>query len=130
MTPNRNGRVREGGACYLMPLCKWHNSTGRDGERFEHEETLMLRLGGYMEGELATTFYMRLNATSPYSVLYFDDVDRRWKFKHVDENQLPDIDAVIRTSALQTAHPYHILFKQTDARQHGVSIQDVKLPDH
>lgn len=60
MTPNSDGHVPRGGISYLMPLCKWHNSTSRDGVPFEHDETEMLKLTGYMEGDLALTFAARL----------------------------------------------------------------------
>jgi hypothetical protein len=60
MTTNADGHVTRGGISYLMPLCKWHNSKGRDGIPFEHDETEMLKLTGYMLGDLALTFAARL----------------------------------------------------------------------
>jgi hypothetical protein len=60
MTPNEDGSVRVGGVCYLMPLCYWHNSPGRNGEAFEHTATKMLKLFGYKEGEPAATFLARM----------------------------------------------------------------------
>ena len=69
MTPNANGRVPLGGTCYLMPLCKWHNSTRRDGTAFAHEKTRMLKLSGYMEGDLAATFAAREIGDAPYRLV-------------------------------------------------------------
>ena len=69
MTPNADGHVANGGICYLMPLCKWHNSTRRDGTPFEHEETEMLQLSGYMEGDIAVTFTARLPGDASYRLV-------------------------------------------------------------
>jgi len=69
MTPNADGHVPHGGICYLMPLCKWHNSTGRDGTPFVHEETRMLELSGYMEGDIAATFAARMPGDAAYRLV-------------------------------------------------------------
>lgn len=50
MTPDSTGTVPVGDVSYLMPLCKWHNSTSRDGVAFEHTETKMLRTDGVYGG--------------------------------------------------------------------------------
>ncbi len=60
MTPNADGRVPRGGSCYLMPLCHWHNNTGRDGTPFRLRQTRMLRLLGYMQGDTYASFAARL----------------------------------------------------------------------
>ena len=60
MTPNANGFVPTGETCYLMPLCHWHNSTGRDGMPFKHRQTRMLRLLGYMQDDTYASFAARL----------------------------------------------------------------------
>jgi hypothetical protein len=69
MTPNADGHVSLGGDSYLMPLCKWHNSTARDGIPFEHDETEMLVLRGYMQGDLALTFAARLPGDDPFRLV-------------------------------------------------------------
>lgn len=69
MTPNADGHVPNGGICYLIPLCKWHNSTSRDGTPFEHEETEMLELSGFMEGDIAATFTARMPGAAPYQLV-------------------------------------------------------------
>ena len=72
MTPSSDGQVARGETCYLMPLCKWHNSTQRDGTPFEHEETTMLELSGFMEGELAATFAARMPGDAEYRLVSVD----------------------------------------------------------
>lgn len=73
MTPNSDGKVEVGADSYLMPLCSWHNSKARDGVPFEHDETLMLRLSGFMESEVAATFMARLPSQERHSIIYADD---------------------------------------------------------
>lgn len=84
MTQNSNGSV-SGGTCYLMPLCYWHNSTSRDGVSFTHTETKMLKLTGYMQGELGVTFALRMPSNDRFAVLYHQD--NEWKFKNLADNQ-------------------------------------------
>jgi hypothetical protein len=69
MTPNKAGKVKPGGICYLMPLCGWHNSTARNEEPFEHEETRMLELSGYMERDLAETFLARMPGDAEFRLV-------------------------------------------------------------
>jgi len=69
MTPDPEGRVETGGICYLMPLCKWHNSKHRDRTAFEHTKTEMLELSGYMEADLAATFLARLPGEAEHRIV-------------------------------------------------------------
>lgn len=69
MTTNADGHVPVGGTCYLMPLCKWHNSKGRDGTPFAHKETRMLKLSGYMEGDIAATFAARMPGEAAFRLV-------------------------------------------------------------
>lgn len=70
MTPNQNGKVDIGADSYLMPLCSWHNSKARDRVPFNLSKTLMLRLSGFMEGELAATFMARLPSEKRHAIIY------------------------------------------------------------
>ena len=70
VTQNANGNVPTGGDCYLMPLCSWHNSTARDGQVFQHTQTQMLELSGYMRGEPAATFLARMPGEAPLSLVF------------------------------------------------------------
>lgn len=77
MTPNADGSIETGADSYLMPLCSWHNSKGRDGVAFTHTSTLMLKLSGYMQRELAASFMARLPSEERYSIIYA--VEDEWK---------------------------------------------------
>lgn len=87
MTTNPDGEVAVGGVSYLMPLCKWHNSTARNGDAYTHDESKMLRLTGFMEGETPATFMMRMPSDKSHVLLYFDQLSDSWKYNHVDSEQ-------------------------------------------
>lgn len=70
MTTSAAGTVAKGGQCYLMPLCKWHNSTSKNGIAFSHSQTCMLQLSGYMQAEPAATFMARFEAKGASSIVY------------------------------------------------------------
>lgn len=70
MTPSSDGKVPTGGSCYLMPECQWHNNKARDRTAFYHSETAMLQLTGYMLGELAATFQLRLPCSEAFGLIY------------------------------------------------------------
>ncbi|AFD28210.1 hypothetical protein [Deinococcus gobiensis] len=86
MTTDSNGYVKDGGTCYLMPLCKLHNS--HDGIAFEHTKKRMLKLTGYMKGELLATFQMRMPNENPYAILYFSESEQTWKVEDYTEKHL------------------------------------------
>lgn len=75
MTPNSDGKVAIGDDTYLMPLCSWHNSKARDGVAFEHSKTLMLKLSGFLESEVAATFLARLPSEERHSIVFTDNDD-------------------------------------------------------
>jgi hypothetical protein len=81
MTPNSSGIVQPGGVTYLMPLCKWHNSTSRDGTAFSHAKTKMLKLTGFMEGDSAITFALRLENPHIHTILLHDPGNNAWAYK-------------------------------------------------
>lgn len=85
MTLNPSGEVEEGGISYLMPLCYWHNHTARNNKAFEHEETTMLELTGFMEGETPITFLMRLPEDEQGVLLYFNSAAQNWQFEILDK---------------------------------------------
>lgn len=72
MTPDPHGNVGSGGICYLMPLCHWHNSTARDRTAFQHQQTRMLRLSGYLKGEFFGSFIARLPDDSAGRLISID----------------------------------------------------------
>lgn len=91
ITPNADGRVPLGGICYLMPLCKWHNSTSRNGKPFEHEETEMLELSGFMEGDIAATFAARMPGDAAFRLVSVEG--EALTARAIDEPQLHLLNA-------------------------------------
>lgn len=128
MTTNSDGSVAVGGVCYLMPLCSWHNSKARDGKAFSHEKTSMLKLTGFMQGDIAATFKARLNDGDVYSVVYPSDSE-------LETQGLPAInfanimDFRLQKQATNGLPPHYVLFKRNEdnGRVYYV-IEDAKLP--
>jgi hypothetical protein len=123
MTPNSTGVVAVGGTSYLMPLCKWHNSTSRDGVAFEHTETKMLKLTGFMEGDSAVTFALRLPAEEPYSLLYLDRTKGLWEYSNFSEEKALALNAKLLSATEDSAEPVqeYVLFERRDNRYYVVS---------
>jgi hypothetical protein len=69
MTVHQDGSVPFGDECYLMPLCSWHNSKARDRMAFEHTETRMLKLFGYMQEEPRATFSARMASDKEFALV-------------------------------------------------------------
>lgn len=93
MTPNNNGQVDSGGVCFLMPLCSWHNSTARNGIAFEHTETKMLKLTGFLKDDLPVTFRLRQPSPDPFAVLFFDEHEQQWKSQNLPTDDSSMIEA-------------------------------------
>jgi len=125
MTTNPDGEVEKGGISYLMPLCKWHNSTARNGEAFEHTETKMLRLTGFMEGETPTTFMARMPSEKSHVLLYLDPLSGRWESSHLDAEQAIAPEAKLFSDAIKITQPseYAVLENRGD----GFFIKAAKL---
>lgn len=105
MTPKSTGKVPDGGITYLMPLCKWHNSTGRDGTAFEHSETRMLQLSGFMEGDSAVTFAMRLPSDEQFSLLHYDRANGTWEFSKLSREKALGFNAQPLSTLVDVAKP-------------------------
>lgn len=128
MTPNEDGNVPEGGDCYLMPLCSWHNHHTRE-ERFEHSEIRMLRLTGYMQDELFATFALRLPSPSPFALLYFDEACSQWKERNITKEQSKDIDKRVFGRKKRAAQcKNRVLFERADDNRFLISITETNLP--
>lgn len=69
MTVHQDGSVPFGDECYLMPLCSWHNSKARDHIAFEHTQTRMLKLFGYMQEEPRATFSARMASDEEFALV-------------------------------------------------------------
>jgi hypothetical protein len=87
MTPNSSGIVEPGGVAYLMPLCKWHNSTARDGTAFSHSKTKMLKLTGFMEGDSAITFALRLENRNTHTILFLNRSSNAWAYRELSSSE-------------------------------------------
>lgn len=122
MTPNQNGVVATGGVCYLMPLCHWHNSTSRNGVLFSHTNSNMLRLSGYMQGELALTFQIRLPSSEPFALLCKKDGE--WSYRDLSQAEAKSFDAL--PSAIRSEH--YILIERVRGEETLHYIRDQNLP--
>lgn len=109
MTPNSNGSVTDG-TCYLMPLCAWHNTSRRNGILFSHASTKMLRLTGYMEGELAATFQLRLFNSAPYALLYYSAGE--WDYRNLSREQAADFASDPTIKSLTSAGENYVLIRR------------------
>lgn len=128
MTTNSDGSVAVGGVCYLMPLCKWHNSTARNGKAFSHTKTSMLKLTGFMQGDIAATFKARLDNGDAFSIVYPSDSE-------LETQGLPALtfanlmDIRLQKRPTNGLPPNYVLFKRKEdnGRVYYV-IEDAKLP--
>ncbi|QKG72235.1 hypothetical protein [Erythrobacter mangrovi] len=112
VTPNEDGSVPTGGTCYLMPLCYWHNGKANDGQPFEHSETRMLQLTGYMTGDLAATFIARMAGAAPLALVYLDETGLAFR-SLADEPEA--VDAALETAAAGGGKPAHVLLRRRGA---------------
>ncbi|KPF46227.1 hypothetical protein [Rhizobium sp. AAP43] len=128
MTANADGSVPTGGSCYLMPLCYWHNSTSNNGVAFQHTNTYMLQLSGYMQGELAATFLARMPGDAPLRIVGADG--NQLTIQPVDGPGLSAMKTPGMTDEPQLALPPHyIVFRQVEeAGRMRYVIEEVALP--
>jgi hypothetical protein len=118
MTPSSTGVVPVGDVSYLMPLCKWHNSPARNGIAFEHTETRMVELTGFMEGDSAVTFAMRLPSEEQHSLLYFDRSNGYWKYTNLAKETASNLNAKLLSAQVGTidAAQEYVLFERRNDR--------------
>lgn len=114
MTPNPNGVVTVGADSYLIPLCKWHNSTSRDGIAFAHSKTKVLKLLGFMQGDSVITFRMRMENES--TLLFLHPNRKYWISRNLSdgENQANVIASLKSISPTPNIQEYAIFEKQDD----------------
>jgi hypothetical protein len=122
MTPNQNGVVAAGGICYLMPLCSWHNSTSQNGILFNLASTSILRLTGYMQGELALTFQVRLPSSEPFALLF--SKDGAWNYRDVSQSEAESF--VSEPSAIGADH--YVLIERVRGERTLHYIRNHNLP--
>jgi|GEM_PF-6517005 len=109
MTTSSNGVVPVGGICYLMPLCKWHNSTNRDGIPFTPLHKPILELYGYMQAEPAALFKMRLPSEERFAVIRIKDGS--WISENLSENSMNLFEARSKNKAAD-ADDHYFLFER------------------
>ncbi len=122
MTTNPQGHVAINGFCYLMPLCFWHNSTSNNGKPFSHQLTAMLKLTGYMKGELALTFQVRLPSSEPFALLF--SKDGAWNYRDVSQSEAESF--VSEPSAIGADH--YVLIERVRGEQTLHYIRNHNLP--
>ena len=111
MTTNSDGSVPDGGTCYLMPLCKWHNNSARNGKKFEHTSQKMIELSGYNESDTATTFLARVPGPEAFSIVY--QARDKHKTEHIDESRAHSaVRDGVRTAFYDASADHFILFKR------------------
>jgi hypothetical protein len=126
MTENQNGIVPYGGDSYLMPLCKWHNSTSRDEVPFRHQGKNIIRLSGYMQGELAESFVMRFPSNYPMAMLYYDQGLSEWNHKNLSNEEAAKIESGVDSEAVEIGA--HILFERQAAERGVLKIKEINIP--
>ena len=126
MTTDAKGVVAPKGSCYLMPLCKWHNSTSKDGILFDHTETAMLQLTGYMVGELAVTFRLRMPNAAPYALLYY--ANGAWDYQDLSAGAAAEVKAGRLPATLPGEVNHYVLIERIRTDQTLHYIRTVHLP--
>jgi hypothetical protein len=104
MTAHQDGSVHSN-TCYLMPLCSWHNSKSNDEKPFTVPQHDILELGGYMTGELAVTFCLRLPTNDRFAVLYSSDTG--WAYKNFAQKE--DVAAFLTKFKNEPSTEYYLL---------------------
>ncbi|ANQ51839.1 hypothetical protein MY04_4504 [Flammeovirga sp. MY04] len=126
MTTNSNGKVEDGGICYLMPLCSWHNNKARDGVNFTHTQTKMLELSGYMTDELPVTFKLRMPSEEPYVVLFHHEDE--WKFENISSHKKNNLKEHVfhNYSKSQSISHYVIIERKQNEKNVGMTYGLIK----
>ncbi|MFQ6403146.1 hypothetical protein ACIDE9_00145 [Methylophilus sp. 'Pure River'] len=114
MTPNPSGVVQRGADSYLMPLCKWHNSTRRNGTAFSHSKTKVLKLRGYMEGDSAITFAMRMGNNHAHTLLFLAPGSKKWDFIALSDAVKQGFDRVPLKAILTSPIQEYAIFEKRD----------------
>jgi len=121
MTTNKDGHVEVGGETYLMPLCKWDNSTSRNEEPFQVTSKRILVLEGYMLPEPYVTFAARLPAIqgNVFGLVYFDEKMGLWRHKDINSKQAKNL-----SSANDEDPNQYILFEKSKNKGEECKLQD------
>lgn len=128
MTVNRDGSVPFGGECFLMPLCSWHNSKARDHMAFEHTETRMLKLFGYLEKEPRATFSARMASDEEFALVALADSGGAGLISppRLGNQPLKLLDGI---AGLKEPEFFVLLRQNQEDGQTFYRIEDAKLPN-
>lgn len=127
VTPNADGDVPDGGDCYLMPLCSWHNGKGNDGKAFAHTQTQMLELTGYMQGEPAATFLARMPGELPLSLVFLGDEGLSYRNIADEPEAVEKTLAAVDGPRAAGAGPYLLLRQHSDGDAVTYTIEDSRF---
>ena len=128
MTPKADGFVEVGTDSYLMPLCSWHNSKARDGVAFQHDKTLVLKLSGFMQSEIAASFMARLPSEESFAIVYSSG--GRWENANLTAQQAAAVEAGNLPSVLKLKEPspYVLLERKERENQSRYFVRKSDLP--
>ena len=128
MTVHQDGSVPFGDECYLMPLCSWHNSKARDHMAFEHTETRMLKLFGYMQEEPRATFSARMASDEEFALVPL--VNRDGAGLILPPRFGNELAAMLSRKAPPEELKFFVLMRQIEEDgQIFYRIEDAQLPD-
>ncbi|MGX9354107.1 hypothetical protein ACS3SW_02785 [Roseobacteraceae bacterium S113] len=85
MTPNADGQVAVGEDSFLMPLCSWHNHKARDGVAFSLIDRRVLRLSGFMQGDIAASFAARMPSAERFALIHGSSSG--WGYANLSDRQ-------------------------------------------
>jgi len=111
-----------------MPLCSWHNNKARDGVKFTHTSTKMLKLTGYMQGEPAATFQARLPSDDRFAIVYFSE--GAWEHENLSDAQAADVNSSgIPNVSAGCEIEYYVLFKRVRKKTRILHVvREARLP--
>jgi hypothetical protein len=130
VTPDPGGRVAIGGICYLMPLCYWHNGKANDGKPFEHQQTRILELSGYMQGEPAATYLARMSTEAPLALIFLGDEGLSYRNIGEDSASLEktiEMAAPIEGAGATGAQRFVLLRRNFDGEAATYTVADARL---
>jgi hypothetical protein len=127
VTPNLDGSVPEGGNCYLMPLCYWHNGKANDGKAFQHQQTRMLELSGYMRGEPAATYLARMSGAAPLSLVFLGDEGLSYRNIADEPDSAANTLTSIHSASLAGVGQFVLLRRNSDGETVTYTIEDARV---
>jgi len=110
-----------------MPLCSWHNGTARNGQVFQHTQTDMLELSGYMQGEPAATFLARMPGESPLSLVFLDDEGLSYRKIEDEPGAAAKALAFVDGPSADGAGPYLLLRQHSEGDVVTYTVEETRF---